>query len=291
MVMIALLALLAAQAAPVPATPQAPAPVPLRCALVTPRGDNVSFILAGWSDQEEFVDLFPEQGSIWPGRTLPGARNIMQGPAGAGRMFAFGSGNGVALEVSDTGGVVRSAILFRRDRQRPSLPLAYGFCTPDDVSVVYRPVDPQANAADIGADIAAFDPAQWPQGGCSLLLSDGRRMPFHFNVSATGDYVELSSPTVWAGRAISVRQAWARTQSGRTVSMFERRGGPRGGDDLVIDEPSHLGVKLIQLLDLGDPAAANQRGFAICGYSGLQRRPNLEMDMPVANALREGRSR
>lgn len=273
MTILALAVSLFAQEAPVGELPI------LQCALTTPAGDNVRFSVPAWEEDGEEIALVAGQESIWPTRTLPGARNIMTGSERARRMFAFGSGNGVALEIGEAAGEnpsSRPATLFRRDRQRVGLPLAYGFCSqPAERRVmIYRMIDTNFDPREIGATIPAFDPAGWPERDCGLVLGDGRQGRFSFNLTG-GDQVRLAGSGLWGGRPVSLPIRWQDRGDGLQFGTFGRRGGPNGSQTMYVEQSSGNAVKLIHLSDLGDVAANTEGGYAICGYRGIVRRPTL----------------
>ena len=266
MVMTAAIALMLAQ----PAAPSQAPPL-LECSLVTPAGETVGFVAPSWDESSDDIRLVGTEGSLWPTRTLPGQRGIMTGTPRAARMFAFGGGNGLALDIGESSQIqrLREARLYRRDGERVGLPVAFGFCRqlPAPGSMIYRALDLSANPREIGANIPAFDPAQWPQSRCGLILSDGRRIPLQFSLSGQ-DQVRLSSPALWEGRPQTMAIRWG-TIGGEQAGSFSRRGGPEGLQIMSVVGSS--AVKLIWLRNIGGPAPS---GFGICGYKEVVRRPS-----------------
>lgn len=266
---LAVIALVASQAPVSDVSPQ-----PLRCALVTPGGDAVNFAIPAWSETEQDVSLVAGRDTVWPQRTLPGARGMMSDSPGAESVIAFGGASGLALEVAPAAinQRQRAATLYRRDRRRLALPVAFGSCAspPERVSMIYRAIDLNAPAGQIGADIPAFDPAHWPESDCGLILSDARRMRFSFRLDPAGS-VRVSSPNLWSGRPVTLSMRWGRPRNGLQFGSFGRRGGPTGTQVMHVNQNQGNGVKLIQLSSLGDPSAADGSGYAICGYRGLVR--------------------
>jgi hypothetical protein len=247
------------------------APAMLECSLVTPAGDSVGFWAPHWDENSDEIMLVQGEGSIWPNRTLPGQSGIMTGTPHAARMFAFGSGDGLALDLGERGGdqTSRVATLYRRERQNVGLPLAFGFCRKRTAQpYIYRQVDVDADPRDIGANIPAFDPVHWPAADCGLILSDGRRVPFRFSLSGQ-DEVRLSSPELWAGHPVTMAIRWG-TIDGAQSGSFVRRGGPEGVQTMVVS--GTRGAKLIRLRQIVGRTGRDQTGFAICGYSQMVRR-------------------
>ncbi|MBX3562117.1 MAG: hypothetical protein KF780_09935 [Sphingomonas sp.] len=247
----------------------------LQCALVTPSGDNISFTIPAWNEEDTEISLVPGQGSIWPNRTLPGARNVMRGTPRADRLFAFGSGNGVALEIGEPGGEAssaRAATLFRRDRQRAGLPLAYGYCgePAEHISLIHSPVDTSTDPREIGTDIPALTPANWSDNDCGLLISDGRRARLSFQIVGR-DQVRLESPELWSGRPVTIPIQW-RDASNMRVGTFGRRDGPQGIEVLFVEQSQ--ATRLIRLRQFGDASYPNLTGYGICGFSQIVRRPS-----------------
>lgn len=233
----------------------------LNCAFATPGSEVVEFVAANWAENGTEIRIVGAEGSVWPRTALFGRRGVLTGAPGAARMFAFGSGNGLALEVAPTSGQeVRSATLYRRGGRKIGLPLAFGFCAVRPGSLVYRMQDPIGDPAEIGADIPAFDPARWPAAGCGLVLSDGRRVPFHLSFP-NRDQVRLASPVLWPEGPVTMAMRWFAGARGQTGS-FARSGGPSGRAATAVSMP--WGARLIRLWQIG-PAAPGLTGFGICG--------------------------
>lgn len=273
MTIFALAVALLAQGAPADELPV------LQCALTTPAGDTVRFSVPAWDEEGDEIHLVRGQESVWPTQTLPGVRNIMTGSERAGRMFAFGSGNGVALEIGEAvaeNSSSRPTTLFRRDGQRVGLPLAHGFCAPprERRVLVYRMIDANFDPREIGATIPAFDPAGWPERDCGMILDDGRQVRFSFNLTAP-DRARLAGSGLWGGQPVSLPIRWQDREDGLQFGTFGRRGGPNGSQTMYIEQDSGNAVKLIHLTSLGDAASNSQSGYAICGYRRIVRRPNV----------------
>jgi hypothetical protein len=252
-----------------PAAPSQERPL-LICSLVTPAGESVGFMAPSWDESSDDITLVGTEGSVWPTRTLPGQRGIMTGSPRAARMFAFGGGNGLALDIGDSSldHSLKEARLYRRNGEKVGLSVAFGFCRLQPAaSVIYRALDQAADPREIGASIPAFDPARWPGTNCGLVLSDGRRVPFQFSLAGQGR-VRLSSPDLWAGSPITMDIRWG-TVDGDQAGIFSRRGGPEGFQVMSVLDSS--AVRLIWLRQIGGSA---QSGFAICGYPQVVRRPS-----------------
>jgi hypothetical protein len=254
------------------AQPPAPSREPplLICSLVTPAGETVGFMAPSWDESSDDIMLVGTEGSVWPTRTLPGQRGIMTGTPRAPRMFAFGAGNGLALDIGDSSRdhSLKEARLYRRNGEKVGLSVAFGFCRLQPAaSVIFRALDPAADPREIGANIPAFDPARWPGTTCGLILSDGRRVPFQFSLAGQ-DRVTLSSPELWAGRPITMDIRWG-TVEGDQAGTFSRRGGPEGFQVMSVLDSS--AARLIWLRQIGGSA---QSGFGICGYPQVVRRPS-----------------
>jgi hypothetical protein len=184
-------------------------------------------------------------------------------------MFATGSADGLALDVSEPAPNerLRQAILFRRDRLRVGVPVAFGFCAVlPDQPIVYPGADAAADPREIGANIPAFDPARWPASGCGLVLSDGRRVPFHLSFP-NRDQVRLASPALWPEGPVTMAMRWFAGARGQTGS-FARSGGPSGRAATAVSVP--WAVRLIRLWQIG-PAAPGVTGFGICGRQLVRR--------------------
>jgi hypothetical protein len=261
MVIAAMIALALSQ----PAAPDR-ATAALHCSLVTPRSDAVGFVIPSWDESRDEISISGSEGTAWPRRTLAGRRGALTGSPGAARMFAFGSGNGLALEVAASPNQeIRSATLYRRSGRRVGLPLAFGFCAVRPDPAVHGMPDRNADSAEIGANIPAFDPARWPEGDCGLVLSDGRRVPFRFTLP-NRDQVRLWSPALWADGPVTMAMRWdggARSISG----SFARSGGPSGRQATAVSAP--LAVRLIRLWQIGGPTGLT--GFGICGMQLVRR--------------------
>jgi hypothetical protein len=261
MVIAAMIALALAQ----PAAPDR-ATAALHCSLVTPRSDAVDFVAPNWNESGDEISISGSEGTVWPRRTLAGRRGVTAGSPGAARMFAFGSGNGLALEVAaGSNQEIRSATLYRRGGRRVGLPLAFGFCALRPDPAVHGMPDRNADSAEIGANIPAFDPARWPAADCGLVLSDGRRVPFRFTLP-NRDQVRLWSPALWADGPVTMAMRWdggARALSG----SFARSGGPSGRQATAVSVP--LAVRLIRLWEIG--GSTGLTGFGICGMQLVRR--------------------
>ncbi len=243
------------------AQPAEPVPV---CSLVTPGGQNIGFFIGG-DDSADHIRLSATPGAVWPTATL---RAAQVASTGANLRFAIGGDRGLTLELGNlaVGRTQRPATLFRREGQRTTLPLAFGYCEDRPVNANAPP--PSADPAAVGADNAAFDPARWPQEDCALLLSDGRRLRFTFTV--TGEtQLRIASHDLWSGQAVSTE---IRLQSRDTIQLgtFGRSGGPEGVQMMFVQQP--LAVKLVRFRALGEPSMPTLTGYGICGMSGVERR-------------------
>jgi hypothetical protein len=263
MVIAAMIALALGQ----PATPGG-ATAALHCSLATPGSAVVDFAVPGWDESGNEIGISGSEGSVWPRRTLSGRRGVMTGSPGAARMFAFGSGNGLALEVAaEPNQEMRSATLYRRDGRRVGLPLAFGFCAVRPDPMAYSMPDRNADPGDIGANIAAFDPARWPAADCGLVLSDGRRVPFRFTLP-NREQVRLWSPELWADGPVTMAMRWYGGARALTGS-FARSGGPSGRQATAAMVP--FAARLIRLWQIGGATAPGLTGFGICGMQLVRR--------------------
>ena len=240
------------------------------CSLVTPRGDDIGFFIGGDEDPTRIL-LTPMAGSVWPARTIRATRQ-------AGLQFGIGQGDGFVLELGQdaSGRPERSATLFLRQNRHVSVPVAFGFCEER------RAPSESAQAAEdqnnIGATDAAFDSANWPQHDCGLVLSNGRRARFNFNLTE-GDRVRLESAALWSGQPVTVNIRW-RNANGVQLGTFGRDGGPEGVQMMFVD--GSRAAKLVRLQQLGDPSAPQLTGYAICGYSQIGRRPVRESSVEIS---------
>jgi hypothetical protein len=240
----------------------------LACSLATPGSAVVDFVAPNWDESGDEIGIDGSSESVWPRTPLVGRRHVMTGSPGAGRMFAFGAGNGLALEVAaGTNQELRSATLYRRDGRRVGLPLAFGFCAVRPDSAVSPMPDRNADSADAGANIAAFDPARWPAGDCGLVLSDGRRVPFRFMLP-NREQVRLWSPELWANGPVTMAMRWYGGDRAMTGS-FARSGGPSGRQAMAVSVP--FAARLIRLWQIGGPTAPGLTGFGICGMQLVRR--------------------
>lgn len=241
----------------------APPPTLPTCSLVTPRGDAIGFFLWAQDDPDEFR-ITATPGSTWPARTLAGTQRTGAVPPG----IAIGGSDGLVLELGPESADrrQRSATLGRRDGQSGALPVAYGFC--EERPAATEVGEPGADRNEVGADNEAFDPARWPED-CGLILSDGRRVRFDFTL-IEGDRLRLESPQLWSGRPVRVGVRWMSGTSLQTAT-FGRRGGPEGVQTMFVQRSQ--AVKLIRLLQAGEPSAPNLNGYGICGYGNIVRRP------------------
>jgi hypothetical protein len=246
---------------------QAEAPVRMipNCALGTPNGDAVAFrIVSGDPAGKDEMWLAASEGSVWPTRTLVGDRARTDRDT-----FAFGGEHGLVLEMYAAEGDIRPISIRRREGSRIGLPLAYGYCRSESHStVIYPALDSSIPDDQIGDDIRSFDATRWPADDCGLILSDGRRMRFRFNLA--GNLVRLSSASLWSGRPVSLPIAW-QVRRGAQLGTFGRANGPAGDQTMYVSPDNQSAVKLINLSNLGDSSVAGQKGFAICGYRQLVR--------------------
>jgi hypothetical protein len=243
----------------------APPTVPT-CALVTPRGDVIGFSMWGGDNPAE-INFTATPGSAWPSRTLIGSSRP---PLGNGLSFTIAGPDGflLLLGAPETGIAQRAATLFLREGRRAMPPLAYGFCeerpTPASVAA------PSASPEPAESDNPAFDPALWPSEDCGLILSDGRRVRLRFTISER-DQVRLQSTALWSGQPVTLPIRWS-SSGERQTGTFAREGGPEG-DQIMLVGPSRAAAKLIRLRRLGDASLPNLRGYGICGYRAVERRP------------------
>ena len=265
--MVAALAFLAMAAAAQPAGAET---VPV-CTLVTPGGQAVGFYLGG-DDRPNHIRLSATSGSIWPAATL----RASAGRSGSNLLFAIGTGQrGLTLELRGLapGQTQRLASLFLRDGQTSVLPVAFGYC--EDRAVDATATPPAAEAVAVGADLAAFDPARWPDDDCALLLSDGRRIRFTFTLTRD-EQLRLASRELWAGRSVTLPMRWLESREFVQLGAFGADGtedGPEGLQMMFVDR--RRAAKLIRFRRLGDASMPNLSGYGMCGYSGTVRRPNL----------------
>jgi hypothetical protein len=165
----------------------------------------------------------------------------------------------------------RSATLFKRERGRVTLPVAFGFC--EDRAIDATAAAPSSDPAAIGTDNPAFDPARWPEEDCGLIVSNGRRIRFRFTL--TGEtQLRLDSPDLWSGRPVSTTIRWQNSGDSTQIGAFGGNGGPEGAQMMFVETPT--AVKLIRFRELGDPSIPNATGYGICSYRGLVRRPYLQ---------------
>ena len=241
------------------------------CTLVTPGGNPVGFYIGG-DDAPNRVRLSPTSGSIWPAATL--VASIER--SGSSLRFTLGTGpRGLTLELRSlaAGQTQRLASLFLRQGQSTTVPVAFGYC--EDRPVDAHATPPSSDPAAVGADLAAFNPARWPEDDCALLLSDGRRIRFTFTLTRD-EQLRLASRELWAGRSVTLPIRWLESREFVQLGAFGgdgAEGGPEGLQMLFVDRPR--AAKLIRFRRLGDPGMANLSGYGFCGYPGTVRRPNL----------------
>ena len=246
------------------AQPAEPVPV---CTLVPPGGQNVGFFIGG-DDAPDTIRLSATPGSVWPTATLRATR---MAASGANLRFSLGGDSGgLVLELGGlaVGRTQRPATLFRRDNQRITLPVAFGYCEDRPVNANAPP--PSADAAAVGADNPAFDPARWPQEDCALLLSDGRRIRFSFTLAGESQ-LRLGSRELWSGRTVSVPMRWGQARDSVQLGTFGSAGGPEGVQMMFVAQPR--AVKLVRFRALGEPSMPSLTGYGICGYAEVARRP------------------
>ena len=243
-----------------------PAPTVPMCSLVTPRGDAVGFQILPGNSVQRTVSLAPTHDSVWPTSTLTGGRSSGD-PASSGESrVVFGGADGLLLEMSAADNSPRRmATLFRRDR-RLGYPIAVGFCEQAGPFSVLAPTDRNDPAA-VAAEIPAFDPRHWPEDRCGMLLTNGRRLPFRF-MQRGPDEVAMVSSVLWAGRPVTARI--------RSARSFNGRNGLSGTQEFIVREREGIAVKLIRFRGLGDPSAGSHTAYAICGYTGIVRRPTRQ---------------
>ncbi len=244
------------------AQPAEPVPV---CSLVAPGGQNVGFFIGG-DDRPDNIRLSAAPGSAWPGATLRAARVTS---TGSNLHFAIGGEDGLTLELGNlvVGRTQRPVTLFRRERGRSTLPLAFGYC--EDRPVSANAPEPSATPAALGLDNPAFDAANWPDD-CAMLLSDGRRIRFTFRLTSETQ-LTLGSQDLWPGREVATDIRWQPPRGSVQLATFGRAGGPEGVQMMFVAQP--LAVKLIRFRAFGEPSAPSLTGYGICGVSLVERRP------------------
>lgn len=245
--------ILAAAAQALQATPSA-------CWLVTPGNDAVGFQLLTGARPDGQVTFSPTRGSIWPARTLAATT------AANGNRFALEGDEGftLKLEPAEQSPDRYIATLSRRGAQGSEVPIAFGFCDRSQEASAGQAGDAAPAQADIAAAARAFDPARWPEDRCGMILSDGRRMPFRFQLSGPNQVAMVSS-SLWNRQPVTARM--------RGATSFSGRNGLSGAREFIILEREAMGADLIRFRNLGDPSAAGLTAYAICGYSQVVRRP------------------
>jgi len=232
------------------------------CSLVAPNGDAIGFKVLRWEPSGSSVGLITTEGSVWPLRTLVG-----EWIGSGGNAFAFGGDDGLIVQLGEGSEEAQPIAIHRRDGAGAGLPLAYGFCRPGPAPTVFGvAADPQA----IGGDIAAFDPQSWPDG-CALLLTDGRRLRLSYRLNR--DRAEFANAELWPNGPIHADLQRRRPERGVGIARFSRREGVRGTEFFFVQRNPARAVKLLQFDAIGGGAEPDQRGFAICGYASITRRP------------------
>jgi hypothetical protein len=234
------------------------------CSLVTPRGDRIEFFIWSGDDPGQF-NFTGVPGSAWPTRTLAGTRQNLEHNV---PWFVIGGSDGVALMLNapGPGGRRRAATIVGRGRILPTVPLAYGFC---EERPAPETAEPPADLTASEASGPVFNSDLWPAEDCALLLSDGRRVRFTFTLNGTRD-VRIQSPALWSGAPVTTALHWDNRQ-GR--ARFNSPNGPEGEQLLVVN--GSLAAKAIVFRRLGGGEPPGLTGYGICGYRGVDRRPNL----------------
>jgi len=241
----------------------APASPAIGCSLVTPGADPIDFALVSGSGTDAV--LAPRTGSVWPQAAMAASRPGRE-QGGASRLVVGGQG-GLVLDISGLDAERRSAVglLSRWNGRRPTYPVAVGVCRL--LAEAPSPV-PTPSAPPPSIDVAAFDPARWPDH-CGLLLGDGRRVRFDYTISGPRGPVRIESPSLWGGQPVTV--PWG---GGSGNSRFGGRTGPAGSERMGGE--ADIRVKIINFSRIGDPAVSAQTGIGICAYRNIVRRPVLQ---------------
>jgi hypothetical protein len=257
---IAALLALTLEAAPAPAQS-------FECTLATPRGDAMGFVLqTKVADGPAAATLVPSEGSVWPAGPIAGGGGAAMKKEGLKGAFYFGGlKTGISLELEGDKALVYSAA--------SKAPRAYGFCQalpPEEA-----PDAPHMVAVDPGAGIPAFDSAGWVASDCALLTRSGRRGRVDYSLVDDGARVEINSEE--SGFFAQPRTLVSRTQgSGSKPTRFGGGAGPAGTERLLVDPKTREAVQLIDFAQVGTPPNPAERAIAICGHTGIVRRPVLQ---------------
>lgn len=245
--------LLAAAAAPA-------TPAMLECGLVTPGGQPVAFAATIGADEAGAVFLTPAPGTVWPAERLAGGGGVKAGKDGVSGTFHFagtGKSGGLSLEVRG-----ERATLYAMNGNRKDLPRAYGFCLAGSAaSAGDGPV-----ATDAKADIAAFDPGQWPEH-CGLITRGRQSTRIDYTILDQGGRSEVrtSVPALFGGEA---RVAVPRTQGARRSRFSGEQ--MSGHETLLRNDSSAVQLLEFDRFGVAGPAAA------ICGISTIIRRARIQ---------------
>lgn len=239
------------------------------CTLIAPNGDSIGFKVLRWDSAGRAFGLVATEGSVWPARTIVGAR-----PRPDREVFAFGGEHGLLVQIAEREGEVQPAAIYRREGERVGLPVAHGFCRQEAPFTVFAPLDPTADPEAIGDDIAAFDPQRWPADSCALLLDDGRRFDLRYRLNGERA-AEFANAELWPDGRVRANLQRGRSRGGVGQARFSRRGGPSGMELFHVARDRSGAVKLLQLDEVGG-TAAGRTGYGICGYNRIERRPRVQ---------------
>jgi hypothetical protein len=235
------------------------------CTLTTPRGDPIAFSLETKAGPAAAF-LLPSEGSVWPASPVAGGGGTALKKDGPHGTFYFGGGkDGVSLQIDGD-----KAQLFVAPGKAPR---AYGFCLPGNVT------DPAGGsrlvAVDPGAHVPAFDSAGWTDIDCALLARSGRRGRVDYSLLDGGARSEIRSET--AGFFAEPRTVVERVQgTGGKPTRFGGARGLAGTERLVVDPKAGEAVQLVDFTEVGTPPNTPEPAIAICGHTGIVRRPALQ---------------
>jgi hypothetical protein len=235
------------------------------CTLTTPRGDPIAFSLETKAGPAAAF-LVPVEGSVWPASPLAGGGGTDLKKDGPHGTFYFGGGkDGVSLQIDGD-----KAQLFVAPGKAPR---AYGFCLQGGAAD--QAGGSRMVAVDPGARIPAFDSAGWTASDCALLTRSGRRGRVDYGLLDGGARSEIRSEA--AGFFAEPRAVVDRVQgAGGKPTRFGGARGLAGTERLVVDPKAGEAVQLIDFTEVGIPPNTPEPAIAICGHTGIVRRPALQ---------------